>query len=91
MPAISRLELVPIRVADPASVVACAMGSSTARAGTPLVCSSSLVAGISIAMIGVVLIRAESTPTGGISRASAPRTLLTPASRRKVTRDTTPV
>ena len=91
IPAISRLELVPIRVADPARVVACAVGSSTPRAGTPLVCSSSLVAGMSIAMIGVVLISAESTPTGGISRTSAPRTELTPASRRNITRDTTPV
>lgn len=87
----SRLELVPIRVAEPARVVAWAMGRSTARAGTPLVCSSSLVAGISIAMIGVVLISADSTPTGGISRANAPRTDATPDSRRNITRDTTPV
>ena len=87
----SRLELVPIRVAEPASVVACAIGSSTARAGTPLVCSSSLVAGISMAMIGVVLINVDSTPTGGISRARARRIEVTPDSSRNVTRETTPV
>ena len=87
----SRLELVPIKVAEPASVVACAIGSSTARAGTPLVCSSSLVAGISMAMIGVVLISADSTPTGGINRARARRIEVTPDSSRNVTRETTPV
>jgi len=69
MPAMSRLELVPISVAEPASVVACATGSSTPRAGTPDWRSSSLAAGMSIATIGVVLISAEATPTGGTRRA----------------------
>lgn len=69
--AINRLELVPIRVAEPASVVTCAIGSRTPRAGTPDCCSSSFAAGMSIATIGVVLIRAETNPTGGISLRSA--------------------
>lgn len=82
MPAMSRLELVPIRVADPASVVAWAIGSSTPRAGIPDCCSSSLVAGMSMAMIGVVLISADRTPTGGINRTSVCRTESTPDSSR---------
>ena len=61
----SRLELVPISVAEPASVVACATGSNTPRAGMPDRCSSSFVAGINMAMIGVVLISPDSTPHRG--------------------------
>ena len=45
-PAMSRLELVPISVADPASVVAWAMGGGTATRGTPECCSSSWAAGM---------------------------------------------
>jgi hypothetical protein len=78
----SRLELVPIRVADPASVVACATGSSTPRAGTPDCCSSSLAAGISMATIGVVLMSADRIPTGGMSRRNVCLVLVTPASSR---------
>ena len=81
-PAMSRLELVPMRVADPARVVAWAMGSSTPRAGTPDCCSSSLAAGMSIATIGVVLISAETNPTGGMRRRSAWPAVVTPESRR---------
>ena len=44
-----------------------------------------------MAMIGVVLISADSTPTGGISRARARRIEVTPDSSRNVTRETTPV
>ena len=82
MPAMSRLELVPIRVAEPASVVACATGSSTPRAGTPDWRSSSLAAGKSIATIGVVLISADAMPTGGTSRARVWVAVVTPLSKR---------
>ena len=67
----SRFELVPMRVTDPASVVTCAIGSSTSRAGTFRVCSSSLDAGISMATSGVLFIRAEAMPTGTSRRRSA--------------------
>ena len=90
-PAISRLELVPIKVAEPASVVACAMGSNTERAGTPDCCCSSLAAGISMATRGVVLISADTNPTGGMSRPNACRGVATPASSRYITREMTPV
>ena len=69
-------------VADPASVVAWAMGSSTPRAGTPECCSSSWVAGMSIATMGVVLINAETNPTGGMSRRNAWPEVVTPDSKR---------
>ena len=91
IPAIKRLELVPISVTEPASVVACAIGSNTCRAGMPRVCCSSFIAGISIATIGVVLIVAESTPTGTISLRNAWVAVCTPESNFQVTRDTAPV
>lgn len=90
-PAINRLELVPIRVAEPARVVAWAMGNNTERAGTPDCCWSSLAAGISMATSGVVLMSADTRPVGGISRPSACRGVLTPASSRCITREMTPV
>lgn len=89
-PAMIRLELVPISVVDPASVVACATGSSTLRAGIPARCCTSLVAGMSIATIGVVLISDEISPTGGMSRTSIRVGLVAVDSSLNVTRDTTP-
>lgn len=80
--AMIRLELVPMSVADPASVVAWAIGYSTLRAGTPDWCSSSCEVGMSMATIGVVLMSDETNPTGGMSRRSACRGELTPASSR---------
>lgn len=73
-----RLELVPIRVAEPASVVAWAIGRRTPRAGTPDCCCSSFAAGMSIATIGVVLMRAETKPTGGMRRSNAWLEVCTP-------------
>ena len=91
MPAISRLELVPTSVMLPARVVAWAIGSRTCRAGIALVCCSSLTAGISMATIGVVLMRADATPTGTIRRRSVWDAVVTVDSNRHVTRETTPV
>ena len=91
MPAISRLELVPISVIEPASVVRCAIGSIISLAGIDRVCSSCLLAGISMATIGVVFIRPEATPTGAASRRSACGALVTVSSSLRVTRATTPV
>ena len=91
MPAMSRFELVPMRVIEPASVVTWATGSSTSRAGTSRVCSSSFDAGISMATIGVVFIRPEATPTGTMSRRSDWRAVVTVDSSRHVTRVTIPV
>ena len=75
IPAMTRFELVPISVTEPARVVTCATGSSTSRAGMRRDCSSCRVAGISIATIGVVLISAEATPIGHRRRRSACRAL----------------
>ncbi len=91
MPAISRFELVPIRVIVPHNVVMWAIGSITCRAGMFRVCSRLLVAGMSIATIGVVFISAEPTPTGAASRRSACSAVTTLASSVRVIRATTPV
>lgn len=91
IPAISRLELVPMRVIEPARVVTCAIGSSTSRAGIPRLCSNCFDAGISIATMGVVFISAEPIPTGNISRASACWAVSTVARSLHVTRVTAPV
>ena len=88
MPAMSRLELVPMSVIEPASVVTWATGRSTSRAGTSRVCSSSFDAGISMATIGVVFIRPEATPTGTTNRRSDWRAVVTVASSSHVTRVT---
>ena len=69
----------------------CAIGSMTSRAGMSRVCSSCLVAGMSMATIGVVFISADATPTGTPSRASAWLDDLAVASRNRVIRDTMPV
>ncbi len=91
MPAISRFELVPMSVTEPASVVMWAIGSRSSRAGIRRVCSSSLAAGMSIATIGVVFMRADPTPIGSVRRRSACRAVLTVESSRQVTRVITPV
>jgi hypothetical protein len=91
MPAMSRFELVPIRVTDPARVVMWAMGSSSSRALMPRFCSSSLAAGTSMATIGVVFIRPEPVPMGSASRRRACWALVTVDSSAQVTRDTAPV
>ena len=91
MPAINRLELVPIKVIEPASVVTWVMGSSSSRADTPRDCSSSLLAGTSMATIGVVLIKADITPIGPISRRRACRAVLTVASNLAISLVTIPV
>jgi len=62
IPAISRFELDPINVTDPAKVATYVIGSSTSRAGMRLVCSSCRAAGIRSATSGVVLISADATP-----------------------------
>ena len=87
----SKFELVPISIDDPASVVRARSGAARHGRGTPERCCSSLLAGMSIATIGVVLISAETNPTGGMSRRSACAGLCTVASNRYVARDTTPV
>jgi hypothetical protein len=87
----TRFELVPISVTEPARVVMCAIGSSTSRAGMRRVCSSCRAAGIRSATIGVVLISAEATPVGSESRRSTCCAVLVVASSAHVTRDTTPV
>ena len=91
MPAMRRFELVPISDTEPARVVTCAIGSSTSRAGMRRVCSSSRVAGISIATSGVVFINADATPIGTINRRNAWRALRVVASRSQLRRVTTPV
>ena len=91
MPAISRFELVPMSVTEPASVVMWAIGSRSSRAGTRRVCSSSLAAGMSIATIGVVFMSADATPIGSARRRSACWAVLTVESSRQVTRVITPV
>ena len=91
MPAMSRFELVPISVTEPARVVMCAMGSSSSRALMPRFCSSSLAAGTSMATIGVVFIRPEPTPMGSARRRKACWALVTVASSAQVTRVTAPV
>ena len=91
MPPINRLELVPMRVIDPARVVMCAIGSMTSRAGMSRVCSNCLVAGMSMATIGVVFISADARPTGTARRPSAWLEVVAPASRFRVIRDTMPV
>ena len=90
-PAITRFELVPISVTDPARVVTCASGSSTSRAGMRRVCSSWRVAGISIATSGVVLISADATPIGTDSRRTACCAVFVEASSAHVVRETAPV
>ena len=82
----------PISVTDPASVVTCAIGSSTSRAGIRRVCSSCRLAGISIATSGVVLISADATPIGADQPAQGLLRGLTwtPAAPH-VARDTMPV
>jgi len=91
MPAMSRFELVPISVTEPARVVMCATGSSTSRALMPRFCSSSLAAGTSMATIGVVFIRPDPTLIGSASRRTACCALLTVDRSAQVTRDTAPV
>ena len=54
-------------------------------------CSSSLLAGISIATIGVVLISAEATPSGGTRRRSACFAVVVADSSAHVARVTMPV
>ena len=88
IPAISRLELVPMRVVDPAKVVAWAMGRSTRRAGIWRVCCSSRAAGMSMATIGVVLIIAENRPMGAMSRSNTCVAEVTVLRSRQVTRET---
>ena len=81
----------PISVIEPASVVMWAIGSITSRAGMLRVCSRPLVAGISMATIGVVFISADATPTGAARRRNACCAVSAWASNRRVIRDTTPV
>ena len=54
-------------------------------------CSSSLLAGISIATIGVVLISAEATPSGGMSRRITCLAVVVADSSAHVARVTMPV
>ena len=91
IPAITRFELVPISVTEPASVVTWASGSSTSRAGIRLVCSSCRAAGINSATSGVVLISADATPIGAASRRNTSRAVPVDASSAQVARDTIPV
>ena len=91
MPAMRRFELVPMSDTEPERVVTCAIGSSTSRAAMPRVCSSSRVAGMSIATRGVVFIRADATAVGPINRRNAWRALRVVDSRSQLRRVTTPV